>query len=71
MQAKIDSANLILDWKSQLVTLGKRIRLATPGEDVTGLAVDVTDVGELVLELEDGSRSSYMAGDVHTLRIED
>lgn len=71
MQAKIDSANLILDWKSQLVTLGKRIRLATPGEDVTGLAVDVTAVGELVLELEDGSRSSYMAGDVHTLRIED
>jgi BirA family biotin operon repressor/biotin-[acetyl-CoA-carboxylase] ligase len=62
---------LIEDWKSQLVTLGKRIRLATPGGNVTGLTVDVTAMGELILELEDGSRGTYAAGDVHTLDIED
>ena len=71
IQARVDSSSLIENWKSQLVTLGNRIRLATPGGDVKGLAVDVTATGELILELDDGSRGTYAAGDVHTLDVED
>jgi BirA family biotin operon repressor/biotin-[acetyl-CoA-carboxylase] ligase len=71
IQAEVDSSSLIEDWKSQLVTLGKRIRLATPGGNVTGLTVAVTATGELILELDDGSRGTYAAGDVHTLDNED
>jgi len=71
LQASVEPSKLIKDWKLQLVTLGKRIRLATPGGDVMGLAVDVTDVGELLLELDDGSVGTYAAGDVHTLGIAD
>ena len=70
-QARAKPVKLIEDWKSQLVTLGKRIRLATPGGDVTGLATDVNNFGELILELDDGSIGTYAAGDVHTLRVAD
>lgn len=58
-------AALVDEWRSRLVTLGRRVRLAAVGGVVhEGEAVDVTSSGELVLRLDDGSRASFAAGDV-------
>ena len=62
-----DPAALIEAWRSQLDTLGRRIRLATPGGEVEGEAMDVNDRGELILRLDDGTTGAYAAGDVTTL----
>lgn len=54
-------------WRKRLVTLGQRVKV-TQGEAVEeGLAVDVGENGELVVQRDDGTRVSILAGDV-TLR---
>ncbi|MCC6237183.1 MAG: biotin--[acetyl-CoA-carboxylase] ligase [Dehalococcoidia bacterium] len=58
---------LIEAWRARLVTIGQRVRLATPAGPVEGLAVDVTPRGELVLRHDDGRTVAYAAGDVTTL----
>ncbi len=68
MQAEVDPAGLIADWRAHLVTLGRRVRLHTPGGDVEGEAVDVSPSGELVLLLDNGDRRSFAAGDAITTR---
>lgn len=68
MQAEVDPTELVADWRARLVTLGRRVRLHTPGGDVEGDAVDVTPSGELVLILEDGERRAFAAGDAITTR---
>ena len=68
MQAEVDPAGLIADWRARLVTLGRRVRLHTPGGDVEGDAVDVSPSGELVLLLDDGERRAFAAGDAITTR---
>jgi BirA family biotin operon repressor/biotin-[acetyl-CoA-carboxylase] ligase len=59
---------LVEAWRARLVTLGQRVRLATPAGPVEGNAVDVSPLGELVLRLADGRTQSFAAGDVTTLR---
>ncbi|MEX1022133.1 MAG: biotin--[acetyl-CoA-carboxylase] ligase [Dehalococcoidia bacterium] len=67
-QAQREPSMLIADWRARLVTLGRRVRLALPGDrTVEGEAVDVTDLGELVIEA-DGERRAYSAGDVTSTR---
>ncbi len=66
-QVDRDPATLIAEWRSQLDTLGRRVRLATPSGKVEGEAVDVNERGELLLRLDDGTVSAYAAGDVSTL----
>jgi BirA family biotin operon repressor/biotin-[acetyl-CoA-carboxylase] ligase len=61
-----DPDALIEEWRGRLGTIGRRVRLATPGGVVEGEAVDVTEHGELVLRLDDGSTEAYSAGDVTT-----
>jgi len=68
MQAQVDAPGLIADWKARLVTLGRRVRLHTPGGDVEGEAVDVTASGELVLRLDSGEERAFAAGDVLATR---
>lgn len=67
-QAEADPAALLAEWRSRLITLGQRVRFATPTGEVEGEAVDVTPSGELVLALPSGERRSFAAGDVTTLR---
>lgn len=61
-------------WRQRLVTLGTRVRLASPAADAEhrvefeGIAVDVDANGDLVLELAGGERRPFSAGDVTTLR---
>ncbi len=67
-QAEEEPAALLAEWRARLVTLGQRVRLATPAGEVEGEAVDVTSAGELVLALPDGQRQAFSAGDVTTVR---
>lgn len=62
-----DPDGVIADWRSRLITLGQRVTLAAPASEVTGEAIDVTDHGELVLRLDDGSTQAFSAGDVTTV----
>ena len=66
-QLEHDPRAFVDDWRSRLVTLGRRVRLATAQSEVEGLAEDVTELGELTLRLDDGSKRSFAAGDVTTL----
>lgn len=67
-QAEVDSAGLISDWRSRLITLGRRVRLRTPAGDVEGLAVGVAPSGELILRLDSGEERGFAAGDALTTR---
>lgn len=61
-----DPASLVATWRERLITLGRRVRLATPSGVVEGDAVDVTERGELVLRLDGGDTQAFSAGDVTT-----
>ena len=67
-QALTEPGIVVGEWRSRLGTLGQHVRLATPGGEIEGDAVDVTSRGELVLQLDGGERQSFAAGDVTTLR---
>jgi len=55
-------------WISRLDTLNKDVTVTlTGGEAIEGRAVGVDDAGALIVETEDGSRQSFIAGEV-TLR---
>jgi BirA family biotin operon repressor/biotin-[acetyl-CoA-carboxylase] ligase len=54
-------------WREGALTLGKRVRVETPGGVVEGEAVDVTFPGTLLVETDEG-RVSVSAGDCEHLR---
>jgi BirA family biotin operon repressor/biotin-[acetyl-CoA-carboxylase] ligase len=53
-------------WRKRLVTLGQKVRAASPTGDsaIEGVAEAVARDGSLVLLLPDGSRTRVLAGDV-------
>ncbi len=57
-------------WRDRASTLGRRVRVETPGGEVTGEAVDVTHPGSLVVETT-GGRVEVTAGDCDHLRPRD
>ncbi|SMO69641.1 biotin--[acetyl-CoA-carboxylase] ligase [Halorubrum cibi] len=54
-------------WRERASTLGRRVRVETVGEAITGRAVDVEPPGALVVETDDG-RARVHAGDCEHLR---
>jgi len=52
------------EYKSKSAVLGKEIRIISKKEEITGLAVDITVEGQLVVRLEDGSIREIMSGEV-------
>ena len=62
-----DPDGVLPAWRDHAVTLGQRVRVETPGDEVTGEAVDVTFPGSLVVETPDG-RVEVTAGDCEHLR---
>lgn len=54
-------------WREAASTLGRRVRVETPGGEVVGEAVDVEFPGTLVVATEDGERR-VSAGDCEHLR---
>lgn len=56
------------DWREHAVTLGRRVRVETPGGGVVGEAVDVEFPGALIVETDAGERRRVTAGDCEHLR---
>jgi BirA family biotin operon repressor/biotin-[acetyl-CoA-carboxylase] ligase len=54
-------------WRDHAVTLGREVRVDTPGGVIEGEAVDVTFPGALVVRTDDGERTVH-AGDCEHLR---
>ncbi|MFB6137910.1 MAG: biotin--[acetyl-CoA-carboxylase] ligase [Halobacteriaceae archaeon] len=65
----VDDLDAVLDaWCTHETTLGRRVRVQTPGGGVEGTAVDVTPAGALVVETGSG-RETVFAGDCEHLRF--
>jgi BirA family biotin operon repressor/biotin-[acetyl-CoA-carboxylase] ligase len=60
--------DVVPDYRRRLSTLGRRVRVEMANETLTATAVDVGDVGELIVEDDEGTRRSVHAGDVVHLR---
>jgi BirA family biotin operon repressor/biotin-[acetyl-CoA-carboxylase] ligase len=61
--ATIEETDVIAEWKTHTVTLGRRVEIVTQREAVAGTAVDVDEHGSLILQLSDGSRRTVIYGD--------
>jgi BirA family transcriptional regulator, biotin operon repressor / biotin---[acetyl-CoA-carboxylase] ligase len=67
----LGSSGLLTDYRAGCATLGQRVRVELPsGDDLTGLAADLTPAGELVIKSDDGGEVTVSAGDVVHLRQE-
>jgi BirA family transcriptional regulator, biotin operon repressor / biotin---[acetyl-CoA-carboxylase] ligase len=58
---------LMEEYRGRCVTIGRQVRVEEPTEAFTGLAVEVTDEGQLVVDTQSGGRV-VMVGDVVHLR---
>jgi BirA family biotin operon repressor/biotin-[acetyl-CoA-carboxylase] ligase len=59
--------SLVRDYKTNCITLDKKITAQLPGgELINGQAVDVSQIGELVVKTDDGTRSLSSA-DIHLI----
>ncbi|RTL08033.1 MAG: biotin--[acetyl-CoA-carboxylase] ligase [Acidimicrobiia bacterium] len=57
-------------YRSRSTTIGRHVRVELDGDrELVGTAVDVDDSGALVVEGEDGARSTVTVGDVVHLRV--
>ena len=56
------------DWRRRSATLGRRVRVDLGGDDIEGTAVDIDEVGRLVVETLEGDRRAVAVGDVVHLR---
>lgn len=56
--------NIMDEFKSYSVTLGRGVRVISINEEFEGEAVDITEDGLLVVKLEDGSTRNVISGDV-------
>lgn len=52
------------EYKSRSAVLGKEIRVISKKEEISGLAVDISEEGHLVVKLADGSEREIMSGEV-------
>ncbi len=57
-------ASFLDDYKSRSAVLGKDIRIIGKKEEIIGTAVDISEEGQLVVRLEDGSLREVMSGEV-------
>ena len=63
----VDLQQVLPAWRKLSSTLGQRVRVETPGEEIVGDAVDVRFPGSLVVETAEGTRE-VTAGDCEHLR---
>jgi len=64
---RADPGSVLPAWRERAVTLGRRVRVETPGGDVVGEAIDVEFPGTLVVETDQGKKR-VSAGDCEHLR---
>src|SRR5438132_9553390 len=51
-------------WREVADTLGREVRIETPGGQIAGLAHDVDETGELLVRCDDGNVRAVTAGDL-------
>jgi BirA family biotin operon repressor/biotin-[acetyl-CoA-carboxylase] ligase len=61
-------SEVLREWRGRSSTLGRIVRVETPEGAFTGLAVDVSEDGALLVRLESGELREFHAGDVVHLR---
>jgi len=66
--SRLDPATVAARYRSELATLGRRVRVELPGGSLEGTARDVAADGRLVVVTDDGERVEVAAGDVVHLR---
>jgi BirA family transcriptional regulator, biotin operon repressor / biotin---[acetyl-CoA-carboxylase] ligase len=62
-----DRAGILDSYRTRCISIGRRVRLATPSGDVIGDVVAVDDNGHLVIAKLDGGEVAVSAGDAHHL----
>ncbi len=62
------ASGLYAEYQGSCDTLGQRVRVELPGDEITGIAVRLADDGTLVLKTDDGAERPVSAGDVVHLR---
>jgi BirA family biotin operon repressor/biotin-[acetyl-CoA-carboxylase] ligase len=55
--------NVISEWKSYSLTMGRAVKIVTTHDEFKGIAVDVDNTGALMLKLADGSIKKIIYGD--------
>jgi BirA family transcriptional regulator, biotin operon repressor / biotin---[acetyl-CoA-carboxylase] ligase len=55
--------NVISEWKTHAMTIGRKLTIVTPHNEFKGIAMDVDNTGALMLKLEDGSIKKIVYGD--------
>ena len=55
--------NIIANWKSLTVTLGRKVKIITNKQMYQGIARDVSDTGALIIQGEDGKSQTILYGD--------
>ena len=59
-----DNTNKILNtWKKMSDTLGKNVKITTQKDSLEGLALDVDDMGALIVKSKDNTIKKFLAGD--------
>jgi BirA family biotin operon repressor/biotin-[acetyl-CoA-carboxylase] ligase len=59
---KIDE--IIEEWKKYSITLGREVRISSMGGEYTGMAVNITDDGSLLVDCSDGTTREVFSGEV-------
>ena len=59
-----DLTGLQEDYNELLVNKDREVRVLTPGNEYTGLALGINNKGELLVQKEDGSQEAVYAGEV-------
>ena len=61
--------NILDELKSYSCTLGRHVSIATgSGEKIKGKAIDINEKGALIIKLDDGTKRSFLSGDVTLVR---
>jgi BirA family biotin operon repressor/biotin-[acetyl-CoA-carboxylase] ligase len=61
---KEGGAPVLEAWRDRAKIEGKRVRVTSFGETLSGVAVDIDSDGAMILETKDGKRKRIVAGDV-------
>jgi BirA family biotin operon repressor/biotin-[acetyl-CoA-carboxylase] ligase len=62
------SDDLMVEARRRSVTLGRRVRATSNSSAVEGVAVDLDEVGRLLIETDDGNTQRFDVGDIDHLR---
>ena len=63
--------NIISNYKKMNVTLGKEVRLIFKKEELHGVAIDINNLGQLIIELDNGETIELASGEVSVRGIYD